>query len=154
MTTFRKRLLPIALFLIAPGVLAWYWANRQNDTERHYTKHEFRIPMRDGVKLFTQVYIPKDASRSHPFLIMRTPFGPTPYGEHHFRRQLGPSESFDRSGYIFVFQDVRGRFQSEGGFVDMRPHIEDPAPGQTDESTDTRFRRLAPAKHPRGITGK
>jgi putative CocE/NonD family hydrolase len=84
------------------------------------------------------VYVPKDTSRAYPFLITRTPFGVIPYGEGHFRRQLGPSESFDRSGYIFVFQDVRGRFQSEGDFIDMRPHIESPAKGQTDESTDTR----------------
>lgn len=138
MRTFRKPLLPIAVLLIALGALAWYQANRRNhfDAERHYTKHEFRIPMRDGAKLFTQVYIPKDTGRSYPFLMMRTPFGVTPYGEKHFRSQLGPSEFFDRSGYIFVFQDVRGRFQSEGSFVDMRPHLEDPAPGQTDESTD------------------
>jgi putative CocE/NonD family hydrolase len=100
--------------------------------------------MRDGVKLFTQVYIPKDAvngSGPYPFLVARTPFGASPYGEQHYRQQLGPSEAFDRSGCIFVFQDVRGRFQSEGTFVDMRPsHIEDAAavaPGQTDESTDT-----------------
>lgn len=138
MRAFRGPLLLIAFFLIALGGLAWYWANRRShfDTEAHYTKQEFRILMRDGVKLFTQVYIPKDTTRPYPFLVMRTPFGVTPYGERNFRRQLGPSESFDSSGYIFVFQDVRGRFQSEGSFVDMRPHIEDAAPGQTDESTD------------------
>jgi putative CocE/NonD family hydrolase len=134
----RKRLVPAALFLIVAGAFAWYLVNRQQSyAETHYTKREFRIPMRDGVKLFTQVYIPKDASRSYPFLITRTPFGVTPYGERNFRRLPGPSESFDRSGYIFVFQDVRGRYQSEGNFVDMRPHIESPASGQTDESTDT-----------------
>ena len=137
MSIARRSLLPVALVLIVLGALTWFWANRQNDTERHYSKHEFRIPMRDGVKLFTQVYIPKDASRSYPFLIMRTPFGVAPYGELHFQGRLGPSESLDRSGYIFVFQDVRGRFQSEGSFVDMRAHIEDPASGQADESTDT-----------------
>jgi putative CocE/NonD family hydrolase len=137
MRTFRKRLLPMGLLLIAVGAGAWYWAEGQlNGTEAHYTKREFRIPMRDGVKLFTQVYMPKDTSRAYPFLIMRTPFGVAPYGESHFRRQLGPAQSFDRSGYIFVFQDVRGRYQSEGSFVDMRSHIENPAPGQTDESTD------------------
>ena len=126
--------------LFALSALAWRQAAGQTrfDVEAHYTKREFRIPMRDGVKLFTQVYIPTDGSRSYPFLMLRTPFGATPYGEHQFRMRLGPSESFDRSGYIFVFQDVRGRFQSDGSFVDMRPHIEHPAPGQTDESTDTR----------------
>ncbi len=138
MRTSRARYLLIALSLILLGAGAWYWSNRQNSyVETHYTKREFRIAMRDGVKLFTQVYIPKDTSRSYPYLMMRTPFGVTPYGERHFRGLLGPSQSFDRAGYIFVFQDVRGRYQSEGNFVDMRPHIGTPAPGQTDESTDT-----------------
>ena len=138
MRTLHKSLRSIGLIVIVLGALAWYRIYRQRfDTEARYTKHEFRIPMRDGVKLFTQVYVPKDASRPYPFLVMRTPFGVTPYGEGNYRRLLGPSESFDRAGYIFVFQDVRGRYQSEGAFVDMRPHIESPAPGQTDESTDT-----------------
>ncbi len=136
MSIGRKSLL-LALVLIALGSLIWFRADRLGDTEKQYWKREFRVPMRDGVKLFTQVYIPKDTSRSYPFLMVRTPFGVAPYGESHFQNRLGPSESFDRSGYIFVFQDVRGRFQSEGLFVDMRPHIENPASGQTDESTDT-----------------
>jgi putative CocE/NonD family hydrolase len=102
----------------------------------NYIKHEYRIPMRDGVTLFTQVYARKDSSQAHPFLITRTPFGVTPYGEGAYRRLLGPSEAFDRAGYIFVFQDVRGRYESEGQFVDMRPHINQPGPGETDERTD------------------
>jgi len=102
----------------------------------HYTKREYRIPMRDGVKLFTQVYAPKDSSQSHPFLVMRTPFSVAPYGDEAYRRLLGPSESFDKAGYIFVFQDVRGRFQSEGQFVDMRPHREQPGDAEADESRD------------------
>src|ERR1700733_12096472 len=103
MSIGRKSLLLPALVLIALGALIWFWGNRQGDTEKHYLKREFRIPMRDGVKLFTQVYIPKDANRSYPFLMVRTPFGVAPYGEFHFPSQLGPSESLDRSGYIFVF---------------------------------------------------
>jgi putative CocE/NonD family hydrolase len=102
----------------------------------HYTKREYRIPMRDGVKLFTQVYAPKDSSQPHPFLIMRTPFSVAPYGDEAYRRLLGPSESFDKAGYIFVFQDVRGRFQSEGQFVDMHPHREQPGSAEADESRD------------------
>ena len=105
-------------------------------TQATYTKFEYRIPMRDGVALFTQVYVPKDLTQGHPFLVQRTPFGVSPYGPDHYRAQLGPSAEFDHSGYIFVFQDVRGRFQSGGSFVDMRPHVDHPAPGQTDESTD------------------
>ena len=92
--------------------------------------------MRDGVTLFTQVYLPKDSTEAYPFLVQRTPFGVSPYGSDHYRSQLGPSPDFDHSGYIYVFQDVRGRFQSGGSFVDMRPHLDRPAPNQTDEATD------------------
>lgn len=90
----------------------------------HYTKYEYRIPMRDGVHLFTEVYVPKDTSQSYPFLIMRTPYSLAPYGEDHYRTRLGPSEAFARAGYIFVYQDARGRYMSEGKFVEMRPHID------------------------------
>src|SRR5579872_5729073 len=68
----------------------------------HYTKYEYRIPMRDGVHLFTAVYVPKDASRSYPFLINRTPYSVGPYGVDNYRNQLGPAPDFDKSGYIFV----------------------------------------------------
>ena len=107
------------------------------DIREHYTKYEFRIPMRDGVKLFTAVYVPKDQSTTYPFLVNRTPYsvgaadgadGSRNYGEDHFppeTRHLGPSEDFDRAGYIFVFQDIRGRYESEGKFVEMFPHIDD-----------------------------
>jgi putative CocE/NonD family hydrolase len=94
------------------------------DVKEHYTKYEYRIPMRDGAKLFTSVYVPKDSSHPYPFLISRTPYSVAPYGVDQYRSQLGPSPDFDRAGYIFVFQDVRGRFMSEGTFVEMRPHID------------------------------
>jgi len=94
------------------------------DVKEHYTKFEFRVPMRDGVKLFTSVYVPKDSSRPYPFLISRTPYSVAPYGVDQYRTQLGPSPDFDRAGYIFVYQDVRGRFMSEGTFTEMRPHID------------------------------
>jgi uncharacterized protein len=93
--------------------------------KEHYTKYEYRIPMRDGVHLFTAVYVPKDTSRSYPFLIERTPYSVGPYGVDQYRNNLGPSPDFDKSGYIFVFQDVRGRYMSEGTFVEMHPHIDD-----------------------------
>jgi hypothetical protein len=80
--------------------------------------------MRDGVRLFTAVYVPKDSSRAYPFLIDRTPYSVGPYGVDQYRSQLGPSPEFDKAGYIFVFQDVRGRFMSEGQFVEMRPHVD------------------------------
>ncbi len=94
------------------------------DVKEHYTKYEYRIPMRDGVHLFTAVYVPKDSSHTYPFLINRTPYSVAPYGVDQYRKQLGPSVEFDKAGYIFVFQDVRGRYMSEGTFVEMRPHID------------------------------
>ena len=94
------------------------------DVKEHYTKYEYRIPMRDGARLFTAVYVPKDASHAYPFLIDRTPYSVGPYGVDLYRTQLGPSPDFDKAGYIFVFQDVRGRYLSEGQFLEMRPHID------------------------------
>ena len=91
----------------------------------NYTKFEYRIPVRDGVKLFTCVYVPKDAGEHHtyPILFNRTPYTVAPYGEDQYKPVLGPSELFARSKYIFVYQDVRGKFLSEGTFEDMRPYI-------------------------------
>jgi uncharacterized protein len=108
------------------------------DLKAHYTKYEYRIPMRDGVHLFTSVYVPKDGSHPYPFLMTRTPYSVAPYGEDHYRNRLAQSEAFERAGYIFVFQDVRGRYQSEGRFVDMPPQFDRPSsPKDVDESTDT-----------------
>src|SRR5258708_38041562 len=89
-----------------------------------YTKFEFRIPMRDGVKLFTAVYVPKDASptRTYPFLMERTPYSVEPYGADNYAKHLGPAPSFVADGFIFVYQDVRGRYQSEGNWLEMTPH--------------------------------
>jgi hypothetical protein len=92
--------------------------------KEHYTKYEYRIPMRDGVRLFTSVYVPKDGANAYPFLIDRTPYSVRPYGVDLYRTRLGPSPEFDKAGYIFVFQDVRGRYMSEGTFIEMRPHID------------------------------
>jgi putative CocE/NonD family hydrolase len=105
----------------------------------HYTKYEFRIPMRDRKRLFTAVYAPKDAAGGpYPFLMMRTPYSVAPYGEDQYPKQLGPSEEFEGSGYIFVYQDVRGRWMSEGDFVEMRPHIDEKkSPQDVDDSSDT-----------------
>src|SRR5580704_10551983 len=75
------------------------------EVKEHYTKYEFRVGMRDGVHLFTSVYVPKDSSHSYPFLINRTPYSVGPYGVDLYRTQLGPSPDFDKAGYIFVFQD-------------------------------------------------
>jgi putative CocE/NonD family hydrolase len=107
------------------------------DVRAHYTKYEYSIRMRDGVHLFTSVYVPKDASHTYPFLINRTPYSVAPYGVDQYRKRLGPSSAFDASGYIFVFQDVRGRFLSEGTFVEMTPHIDNKKSNQDiDDSSD------------------
>ncbi|HEY5078814.1 MAG TPA: CocE/NonD family hydrolase [Opitutaceae bacterium] len=103
----------------------------------NYTKYEYRIPMRDGARLFTSVYVPKDASERWPFLITRTPYNVGPYGADLYKEKLGPSDEFERAGYIFVYQDVRGRYMSEGTFVEMRPHIDvKKGPKDVDDSSD------------------
>jgi len=104
----------------------------------NYTKYEYRIPMRDGKRLFTAVYVPKDQSRTWPILMARTPYNVGPYGVDQYQSDLGPSPLAGKEGYIFVYQDVRGRWMSEGEFVNMRPH----RPGkqgaaEIDESSDT-----------------
>ena len=107
----------------------------------NYTKYEFRIPMRDGVKLFTSIYVPKDVlaeGKSYPILMSRTPYNVAPYGIDKYRANLGPSELFAREKFIFVYEDVRGRFMSEGDFTINRPYkpVKN-GPRDTDESTDT-----------------
>ncbi len=106
------------------------------DVRAHYTKREVMIPMRDGVKLFTILYEPKDRSRTYPFLLLRTPYSIPPYGPDDYPARIGPSPEFDRDGFIFVFQDVRGKFRSEGEFVVMRPYLPRKTAKVTDESTD------------------
>ncbi|MBN2205917.1 MAG: CocE/NonD family hydrolase [Candidatus Aminicenantes bacterium] len=104
----------------------------------HYAKKEYMVPMRDGVRLFTQVYAPTDTSRTYPILFRRTPYGIPPYGEHRYRPSPGPSWLFAEEGYIFVLQDCRGQYKSEGEFVVMRPHRPDKrSPRDVDESSDT-----------------
>ena len=103
----------------------------------HYAKFEYRIPMRDGTRLFTAVYVPNDRSKTYPILMYRTPYSVGPYGADRYARRLGPSEEFERKGFIFVLQDVRGRFMSEGEYVNMRPHIPKKTGKQADESSDT-----------------
>lgn len=105
---------------------------------QHYTKIERYIPMRDGVKLFTSIYIPKDQTKKYPFLINRTPYTVTPYGENQYKTALGPDPLFIREGYIFVYQDVRGKWMSEGEYADIRPYIPNKNNRmQVDESSDT-----------------
>ena len=104
----------------------------------NYNKQEHMIPMRDGVKLFTQVYIPKNKQEEYPFLLFRTPYSVGNYGTKNYRGVLGPNALYADEEYIFVYQDVRGKFNSEGEFIVMKPHITNKQNSQdTDESSDT-----------------
>ncbi|MCR9249460.1 MAG: CocE/NonD family hydrolase [bacterium] len=105
--------------------------------EEYYTKQEFEIPMRDGTTLFTQVYSPKDQSKKYPILMKRTCYSVKPYGVDTLPKQLGPSVTLMKEGYIFVYQDVRGRYMSEGTFDNMRPNIPGNKKKDIDESSDT-----------------
>ena len=103
-----------------------------------YTKYEYQIPMRDGAHLYATVYIPKDASQKYPFLLTRTPYSIGPYGVDNYRTSLGPSEHFEKEGFIFVHQDARGRYMSEREFLQVRPYYPNKKTNKDiDESTDT-----------------
>ncbi len=139
--------LSLRAVLLCSAVLRIAWpqaplsadAKKQLDyTRSHYTKYEFRIPMRDGVKLFTAVYVPKDLSQPYPIIMQRTPYSVGPYGIDNYRPVIGPSELAEKEGFIFAYQDVRGRYLSEGTFIDVPPHkTAFSGPKDTDESTDT-----------------
>ena len=104
----------------------------------NYEKQAYFIPMRDGVKLYTIVYSPKDKSQKYPFLMKRTPYSIRPYEEGKLPNSLGPSRFLMRDKYIFVYQDVRGRYMSEGLYDNMRPHIsKKKKKTEIDESSDT-----------------
>ncbi len=112
---------------------------RAEKIRTNYAKFETMIPMRDGVQLFTSIYVPYtiDVSAEFPILMVRTPYSSGPYGANVYRGALGPSEAFEDEKFIFVYQDVRGRYMSQGEFVNMRPHIADKTGKQVDESSDT-----------------
>lgn len=118
-------------------------STRADRVRAAYTKYEAMVPMRDGVKLYTSYYVPNDAGSSakYPMLLVRTPYSAGPYGVDQYRSSLGPNEEFEKSKYIFVFQDVRGKYMSEGLYDNMRPQIPDTQRSNnkdaTDESTDT-----------------
>ncbi|MFN4144205.1 MAG: CocE/NonD family hydrolase [Runella sp.] len=108
--------------------------------KENYLKKEYDIPMRDGVKLHTIIYTPKTASETnrYPFLMQRTCYSVAPYGEGQYPPQLGPNSFLMREGYIFVYQDVRGRYMSEGRWTNMAPQIPNKTkPTDVDESSDT-----------------
>jgi putative CocE/NonD family hydrolase len=109
------------------------------DVQSLYTKQEVRIPMRDGVHLFTAIYIPRDTTRLHPIVMTRTPYSVGPYGADHRRyADVGQVAAYVHAGYILVYQDVRGRWMSEGTYMDVRPYIEHKHSNQdVDETSDT-----------------
>ena len=103
-----------------------------------YDKREVMIPMRDGVRLFTAIYEPKDRSRKHPILMMRTPYSCEPYGDKFNRDLRSERNLYVKNNYILVYQDVRGRYKSEGEFVQVRPLNPEAKTGKgIDEATDT-----------------
>lgn len=103
----------------------------------NYTKREVAIPMRDGVKLFTSIYLPKSKSEKHPILMERTPYSCAPYGKQFIPFWQTHSIKYCREGYIMVIQDVRGRWMSEGEFVDVRPFNPDKKTNKDiDEASD------------------
>src|SRR5688572_27437554 len=125
-------------FTANTGVFGQEASNLESYIRLHYLKQEHLVPMRDGVKLFTSVYIPRDTTRDYPLIIKRTPYSVAPYGIDKFAATLGPSEHFVKAGYIFVNQDVRGRFMSEGEFVQVTPHRPNKRRDEhIDESSDT-----------------
>ncbi|MFN7958747.1 MAG: CocE/NonD family hydrolase [Holophagaceae bacterium] len=130
-------LLATALLLAVPRLEARPQVQAAAEpVQAQYAKREVLIPMRDGRKLFTAIYTPKDTSRAYPILLQRTPYSVWPYGEEAFPEHLGPSPRFQAEGFIFVYQDVRGRMMSEGEFVNMRPQRA-VSGAAVDESTDT-----------------
>jgi len=133
------------LLLVLSGFASFAQPGQMTQKEReladyiksHYTKREVMIPMRDGVKLFAAIYEPKDTKEKYPIMLDRTCYSVAPYGADKFRTSLGPDELFPREGYIFVYQDVRGRYMSEGEFEDVRPYIANKKGNQIDETSDT-----------------
>lgn len=132
-----KRIFSV-LFFTALTLSAWAQFNGAKYIREHYDKTEAYIQVRDGVKLFTAIYTPKDTSRTYPILMLRTPYSVGPYGADKYPWELGPSTELMEDGYIFVCQDVRGRWMSEGLFDDMRPSIDEKkSEKDIDEGSDT-----------------
>ena len=109
-----------------------------NYVSENYTKKEVRIKMRDGAELFTSIYSPKDTSKKYPIIMQRTPYDCAPYGEDKFKKSIGPSETMMKEGYIVVYQDVRGRYMSDGLYDNMRAYVPNKkSKNDIDEASDT-----------------
>ncbi|WP_082041712.1 CocE/NonD family hydrolase [Lacinutrix sp. Hel_I_90] len=111
---------------------------KETYVQDHYRKQEVAITMRDGIKLHTTIYSPKDTSETYPILMMRTPYSSQPYGENEFMENIGPNSHLMKEGNIIVYQDVRGRWLSEGVYDNMRAYIPNKKGDKDiDESSDT-----------------
>ena len=140
---YRYTLLVLSLFLFATSCKKTKKEETTSVVEDtyvqdNYTKKEVDIKMRDGATLHTTIYSPKDSSQEYPILMQRTPYSSRPYGENEFRKQIGPNINLMKEGNIIVYQDVRGRWLSEGHYENMRAYIPNKTSNdQVDESTDT-----------------
>ncbi len=135
MKFLRLQISTILLILLSGTHL---FAQSADNVRARYTKYEYSIPMRDGVRIFTSIYTPKDTAQTYPFLLTRTPYNVAPYGVDNYRNALGPSEHFEKEGFIFAYQDARGRHMSEGEFQQVRPHMPNKKSSKDiDESSDT-----------------
>lgn len=132
--TFCRRGLGLFLFGVLLG-LSLTTMGQQANLSARYEKREAQIPMRDGVKLHVSIYSPRDRSQTYPIMLNRTPYSCQPYGEDKYPNRIGPSTIMENEGYIFVKCDVRGRWNSEGTYDNMRPHV--PHSEGISESSDT-----------------
>ena len=138
----------LKLFVIASFILSCTTAKKNEEENKvvkkqdtfvkdNYTKKEVKITMRDGVKLHATIYAPKDTTKTYPILLQRTPYSCAPYGEDKFRRRIGPNPNLMKEGNIIVYEDVRGRWMSEGVYDNMRAYIPNKKEKESDETTDT-----------------
>jgi putative CocE/NonD family hydrolase len=128
------------LFLLAGFSFSLAAQNPDSDWfVSNYYKIERMVPMRDGIRLFTSFYIPKDSAEQHAFLMTRTPYSCAPYGENKFFTLWKSYRmAYLKEKYIIVTQDVRGRYMSEGVFADVRPFNKNKkTKKEIDEASDT-----------------
>jgi uncharacterized protein len=133
--------LPFSLLLVSLAVRLVSGADLAADTNavwlaEHYTKYERRIPMRDEVRLFTRIYVPKDDSQAWPMILTRTPYALKPYGADSYNDPVGSFRTLAKDKFILVTQDVRGRYGSEGEYLHVRPFNPNKGLKQIDENSD------------------
>jgi len=135
---FSKLKINLIFLLLILSLPVFGRAQENFDVKAHYQKAESMITMRDSVRLYTQIYSPRDRSQNYPILLFRTPYSVRYYGADEFRPNLGPNDFYAPERFIFVYQDVRGKYKSEGEFVVMKPFkTNKQSPLDTDESSDT-----------------